>query len=228
MNVLVISDTHIPHEHPFALDFCKEIYKKEKCDTVIQIGDFIDWHSISFHTKKPELAGPTDEFTLAKEKVKKWYKAFPKMKLLIGNHSCRPQRLAESVNIPANFIKEYNDLWETPGWTWADEYFIDNVLYVHGEGFGGIYPAANACKNVGLNIVTGHVHSVAMVWWNANKLRRTFGMTVGSLIDDKSPAFEYAKNTARKSIIAVGTVKDGLDPQLHLMPMSKGERYARQ
>ena len=224
---LIISDLHIPYEHKHALAFCKEIYAKEKCDWALQIGDLVDWHSISFHPKEPGMPNPTKEMEIALAIVKKWHQAFPHLKVLLGNHSNRPQRLAKSVNIPDQLIKAYNDAWQTPGWEWAEEFFIDGVQYLHGEGFGGIYPAANACRSIGLSVVTGHAHACAMVWWYANKLRRTFGMTVGSLIDDNSLAFAYAANTARKSIISVGTVENGTNPQLHLMPLNKGEKYGK-
>jgi predicted phosphodiesterase len=224
---LIISDVHIPAEHEHALRFCKEIYKKEKCDWALQIGDLVDWHSISFHSKEPGMPNATAEFKIAYSKVQDWHKAFPKLKVIIGNHSGRPQRLAKSVNIPDQLIKTYNDMWGTPGWEWAEEFFIDNVQYIHGEGMGGMYPAANACKNIGMSVVSGHIHSCAMIWWQANKLRRTFGMTVGCLIDDKSLAFQYAANTTKKSLICVGTVEDGIIPQLHMMPMSQNEKYGK-
>ena len=52
-SILVISDQHAPYHHIDTLDFLAEIKKKYKPDTVVNIGDEMDWHSISFHDSHP-------------------------------------------------------------------------------------------------------------------------------------------------------------------------------
>ena len=48
-SVLVISDLHIPYHHKDSFKFLKAIKKEFKPDTVINIGDLLDFHAISMH-----------------------------------------------------------------------------------------------------------------------------------------------------------------------------------
>ena len=54
-SVLVISDLHIPYHHKDAFAFLKAIKKEFKPDTVINIGDLLDFHAISMHEHNPDL-----------------------------------------------------------------------------------------------------------------------------------------------------------------------------
>jgi len=53
--ILVISDMHIPYHHKDAIKFLKEIKKEFKPDTVVNIGDSLDFHAISMHDSNPDL-----------------------------------------------------------------------------------------------------------------------------------------------------------------------------
>ena len=52
-SILVISDQHAPYHHIDTLDFLSAIKEKYKPDCVVNIGDEMDWHSISFHDSHP-------------------------------------------------------------------------------------------------------------------------------------------------------------------------------
>ena len=54
-SILVISDQHAPYHHIDTLDFLSAIKEKYKPDCVVNIGDEMDWHSISFHDSHPGL-----------------------------------------------------------------------------------------------------------------------------------------------------------------------------
>lgn len=223
--VLVISDLHEPSARKGALKFCKDIAKRYKTDKTIFIGDVCDWHSISFHAAHPDMPGPKDEFKLAYKCVQRWKRAFPKATIILGNHDRRIIRLAESVDIPSRFIREYSDIWKTPEWKWVDNIICDNVYYVHGDGAGtSLYPAYNLVRKFGMSCVLGHHHSAGGVKWLVNPLRRMFGMDVGSLIDDKQMAFAYNVRSPVRSVLSVGVVIDGT-PHHIVMPCGKGEKY---
>lgn len=132
--VLVIGDIHCPAHHPGYLQFCKDLYREWRCNTVVFIGDVVDLQAISFHAHNPNCPGPADEYILAKRQIQQWYRAFPKAKVCIGNHDERVIRLAESVNIPSRFLRDYADIWCTPGWNWKYEHIVDGVYYFHGTG----------------------------------------------------------------------------------------------
>lgn len=223
--VLVIPDIHEPCSKPGAIQFCKEIKRKYRCNEVVFIGDIVDSHAVSFHAAHPEMPGPKDEFDLAHNKIQDWKKAFPVAKIVLGNHDRRIIRLAESVKIPSKYLRNFKDVWNTPKWTWEHEYVIDNVLYIHGEGTGAsMYPAYNKMKSMGMSCVLGHFHKAAGIKWLVNPLRRMFGMDVGALISDSSMAFAYAKYQTAKSVLGVGVVLEGI-PYYEILPCSEGEKY---
>jgi len=209
MRVLVIGDIHEPCSRKGYLEFCKAIKRKHRCNQTVFIGDVIDWHAISFHAHHPESPGAWDEYELAFKGVHKWYKAFPNSKVCIGNHDARVIRVAGDNNIPAKFIREYKEMWDTPKWEWADDFTIDDVYYFHGVGYGGLHPAFNAARTMGMSVCMGHIHSVGGIKWMVSPLKRWFGMDVGSGIDDRKYAFAYGKHIKKKSVISCGVVLDG-------------------
>ncbi len=223
---LVIGDLHSPCTRKGYSHFCQDLYKEWDCNKVIFIGDVVDWSAISFHASNPNTPGPVDEYEMALTEIQKWYKIFPKATVIIGNHDARPKRVAESVNIPAKFIRDYADLWETPNWKWEQSVIIDDVFYCHGHGKGGgKTPAWNLSQKMGMSVVMGHYHSRGGGGlWSANPLRRWFGMDVGCGVDDTAYAFVYAKEQVTRSILGCGIVLDGT-PYHEVMPVGKGETY---
>lgn len=224
--VLVIGDIHSPCEHPGYLPFCRDLRDKYKTDQVVFIGDIVDWHAVSFHDRNPAGPGPLDEYAKAKAAVQKWHRAFPTARVCIGNHDERVVRLAESVNIPSEFVKTYKDTWGTPGWKWDMEHIIDDVYYFHGTGNGGTHPAFNAMGKMLMSVVMGHIHSAAGIKWKANPQRRIFGMDTGCGVDDRAYAFAYGRHAKQRSILGAGVVIDGV-PYHEVCQIGPGERYNR-
>ena len=133
--------------------------------------------------------------------------------------------VAETVRIPAKFIRDYADLWGTPKWNWVQSAVIDNVYYCHGHGKGGgKTPAWNLAQKMGMSVCLGHYHSRGGISWSANPLRRWFGLDVGCGVDDAAYAFAYAKEQAQRSILSAGVVLDGT-PYHEVMPVGRGESY---
>ncbi len=224
-NILTIGDIHNPCSRRYYLEFNSDLYDQNNCDTVVFIGDIVDFSAISFHAHNPAAPGPIDEYDLAFEAIQKWYKAFPKATICIGNHDKRVIRLAESVNIPKKFLRDFSDVWETPGWKWVTHTIIDDVYYCHGHKKGaGKTPAWNLSIKMGMSVVMGHCHSRGGVNWSVNPLRRWFGMDTGCGIDDDAYAFVYAEEQVTRSVISSCIVLDGM-PRHVMMPISKGEQY---
>ena len=226
MNTLVIGDIHEPVSHPGYMQFCKDLYSQWECDSVVFIGDVADFQAISFHANHPQCPGPDDEFLLAKNKIQKWHKAFSKADVCIGNHDERVLRLAESVNIPSRFIREYADIWKTPGWTWDYEFIHDDISFIHGTARSGIHPAWNAAGKKLMSVVMGHCHSRAGVKWRANPQKRIFSVDVGCGIDIDAWQFAYGKHLDERPILAAAVIIDGV-PYHEVMPCGKGETYHR-
>jgi hypothetical protein len=227
--VLIIPDLHEPCTHPGAFDFICRVRDLVCPSRIVFIGDVVDWHGVNFHAKHPSGPGPKDEYMLALEGVQRWYREFPEAEVMIGNHDERPIRMAEANAIPGALLRDYAEVWQTPGWDWKFETRIDGVYYFHGTGRSGINPAANVMKDMGMSVVMGHVHSVAGCKWGASPEERRFGMDVGCLVDDRLYAFAYGRHCKKKSVLGCGFV-DGDNPmrtQFIPMPCGRGEEFDR-
>ncbi len=201
--ILVVGDIHAPFELKEYLQFCKDTYNNFNCNQVIFIGDIVDNHASSFHISDPDGLGGGDELDLAIERIKDWAIAFPVADVMIGNHDRIIMRKAFDGQIPARWIKDYNEVLGT-NWNWVESIVYDNVLYEHGEGGQALTKA----KNNMMSSVCGHTHTEAYVRWLVGKNFKVFGMQVGCGVDSKTYAAAYAKNF-KKQAIGCGVVLGG-------------------
>jgi predicted phosphodiesterase len=206
-NILIIGDTHEPFCKKGYLDFCKKTRDKYECDTIVHIGDEVDHHALGKHIHDSDGFSAGDEYKEAYKKMQSWFKTFPKVKICIGNHSCRHFRQAKEIGIPFAYMKTYRDIWDAPdGWKWEYDFTINNILFTHGTGKSGLYPHANLAKQNRQSTVMGHVHAIAGVEWFASKKDIIFGMAVGSGMDTNNYAASYAEIYTSKPIISCGVI----------------------
>lgn len=211
--VLVCGDPHAPCMHPDYVGFLHHVAGTWQIDTFVCIGDLVDWAAISFHDKHPCFPSAEDEYEQTLEQVQYLYANFDKGVVLLGNHDVRPARLGATVNIPDFLLKDYADLWETPGWRYLPRYAfheIDGVIYQHGEkGYGGARSCIRNATNNFQSMVQGHFHSQCGVQWFTNDHHRVFAMQTGCGVDINKLAFEYARKMAHRPILGCGVVIDG-------------------
>ena len=212
-NVLVIGDLHLPFTLEGYLEHCIKVYKKYNCDTVVFIGDILDLHFTSYHETSTEGYGATQEHDLSVEMLRKWYKAFPKAYVTIGNHDALIYRKAMSAGISKRWIQNYSQVLGTPGWEWVTDVVIDDVLYTHGTT-----NAYTKAKQNLMSTVQGHLHSQAGIQFYVGAKSRIFGFQTGCGVDMKSYAMEYGKNFP-KPVISCGVVIEGLHPYLEVMDL---------
>lgn len=205
-NILVIGDSHIPYEHEGYLDFCKEQYDRFNCDTVIHIGDLIDSHATSRHPSLPDAYSPGDELYYTIKKLRPWYKAFPNMKVCIGNHDVRAYKLAAETGLASKWLKGFAEVLETPTWEFEEEFDINGILYTHGTGTSGRTAAITRALNAGQSVVIGHLHTDAGILYHRLKNKTIFGMVVPCGVNENSYGMNYAKNFPRKSVLGCGIV----------------------
>ena len=203
--ILVIGDLHEPFCLDGYLDFCKKQYKIHNCNKVVFIGDIIDNHYSSYHESSADGMGGKNELDLAIKKISKWYKAFPKADVTLGNHDRIIIRKAQTSNIPSKWIKEFGEVLETPRWNFVTDVYHDNVRYVHGDKSG---KPRMATKRDMVSTVSGHYHTDMYVEWFFGKTRAIFGMAVGCGIDSKSYAMGYMQG-GKKEAIGIGIVVGG-------------------
>lgn len=191
----VIPDLHIPGHCKDALEFIQDTFNDHNVTEVICTGDLIDHHYISFHSNELDALNPIQEWKAAKKELKRWVKAFPKMKLCIGNHDQRPVRAAKLAGLPEDvFLKPLNTTYELPKtWVWRERWDIDNVIYEHGVGSNGMYGAKNSALKLGSAYVQGHTHAYAAVFDLPQIRHRFSAMNVGALIDKSKYHSRYAK-----------------------------------
>jgi len=212
-NVLVIGDLHLPFTLDGYLEHCIKVYKKYNCDTVVFIGDILDLHFTSYHETSTEGYGATQEHDLSVEMLRKWYKAFPKAYVTIGNHDALIYRKAMSAGISKRWIQNYSQVLGTPGWEWVTDVVIDDVLYTHGTT-----NAYTKAKQNLMSTVQGHLHSQAGIQFYVGAKSRIFGFQIGCGVDMKSYAMEYGRNFP-KPVISCGVVIEGLHPYLEVMDL---------
>lgn len=221
--VLVTPDLHLPFHHTDALDFLKAVKRKYKPNMFVNIGDFEDWHSISFHDHDPDGLSAGEELKALRKAAKPFYKEFPNMHVCTSNHGSLPLRRAFKFGLPKELIKSYNDMLQAPkSWVWADQWEIDGVIYEHGEGFSGAGGALKAAEQNMQSTVIGHLHSWAGIQFSANSKHLIFGFNTGCLINREEYAFEYAKKIKRKPILGCAIIDEGIPMFVPMTLLSSG------
>jgi hypothetical protein len=206
-NTLVIGDLHEPFCLDGYLEFCKRIKNYYKCTRVVFTGDLVDNHAISYHEHDPDGWSPGEEMKETDKKLSKWFKAFPKAYVCLGNHDKLVDRKGKTVGLPKRCFRKFRDMWNLPdGWVDDFHFIFENVLYTHGTGYTGKYAHVTAAFDNRMSTVIGHLHAVAGVEYIANSKGLIFGMSVGCGIDTKAYAFEYGKGFRRKPIVSCGVV----------------------
>lgn len=227
MIVGIVGDQHQPFTHPGYLAFCQDTFRKYRVTRVVNIGDVVDGHAISFHEHDPNGMSAEAEACAASDGVQAWYRAFPNALVCVGNHDARPFRTARTAGMPDRYVKQYADVWKTPNWKWALEHAIDGVLYEHGTGSSGKDAAFNRAVAQRCSVVIGHVHSYAGIKYHTNPFSRIFGLNVGCGIDVGAYAFDYGKMFPIRPVLGCGIVMDGDLGFFVPMACGKGEAYHR-
>lgn len=220
--VLVISDQHFPYAHPDTVLFLNLIKQKYKPDNIVNIGDELDYHAISFHPSNPDLLSPGDELQTAKNRMKPLFELFPEMTLIDSNHGSLVYRKGKVNGLPRFVFKSYREILEAPmGWHWKNDLTIklsngQSCYFVHGKARQGLALS----RSMGMNVVQGHYHERFAVEYWASPGGLYWSMQVGCLIDDPSLAFEYNKVNLYKPVLGCGIILNG---QPKLLPMLLNE-----
>ena len=221
--VLVFGDIHLPFIREGYIEFVKEVYKKYKCSKVVFMGDLFDLHRTgSRHLPNPNAAGAKEEYDKALKIAKKIYKAFPVVKVCVGNHDARYYNGIADKSYPTSMLKTYSEWTKSPkGWDWQMRHIVDGVIYQHGTVYGGEYPHVTATmKNLGRSTIVGHIHTAAGIHYMASGDVLPFAAIFGCGMDSNSYAAQYAIEYNKKPIVACGVVIDGKQPIV--VPMDLG------
>jgi hypothetical protein len=225
--ILVIPDIHAPYHHPDTLAFLVAVRDKFTPDLVVNLGDELDYHAMSFHDSDPNLDSAGVELERGKMFLQELYTPFPEVLVCHSNHGSMQYRRAKAHGIPVQLIKKYRDVifpeHSAPGWSWAHNWRVQTplgpVLFKH-QASGILADAAhNSC-----NLVVGHNHGNFSVEYSASSSHLYYGMYCGCLIDKDSMAFAYGKHSLRKPIIGCAVILNGR-PVLLPMVLDRGGRW---
>lgn len=223
--ILVIGDLHAPYQHPDALEFLISVREAFRPDLVVQIGDELDYHAMSFHDSDPNLDSAGPELERGKLFLEALHREFPNVLLVHSNHGSMTYRRAKHTGIPVQMLRRYRDVafpdHGAPGWSWAFGWRIQTrlgpVLFKHQTP-----SAASNAAHEGCNVVVGHAHGVFGVNWAASSSRLYYGANTGCLIDKDAMAFAYGKNSGSKPIIGCLMIVDGIPTPLPMVLDSTG------
>jgi predicted MPP superfamily phosphohydrolase len=224
--ILCISDQHIPYQHPDMLDFLEAVKKKYKPTLVVNIGDEIDSHDLSFHDSDKDLPSAGDELTKAIETLKKLEKIFPKMILIDSNHGSLAVRRLKHHGVPLRYLATQQQIYGvSKQWQWVNDLLVklpNGTLcyFVHGI----VKDGAKLTAQRAVNTVQGHYHTEFSIKYVSNPENLLFSMQIGCLIDKKSLAFAYDKLNLARPIIGTGVIIDS-KPELIPMRLNKNGRW---
>jgi predicted phosphodiesterase len=223
--ILVIADQHIPYHHQDMFRFLKAVKKQYNPDLVVNIGDEVDKHAMSFHDSDPNLASAGDELKLARKAIKQMAKIFPEMYLVDSNHGSLANRKAKHHGIPQEYLRGYGEVLQAPeGWVWQDELEVmshgNQILFRHQWKKNPLICA----QQMGACLVQGHFHEDFNIQYASSPNKLLWAMTVGCLIDKKSLAFRYNATNYKRPILGSGVIING-QPILLPMLLNKSGRW---
>ena len=233
--VLVIPDLHIPFEHPDSLKFVSAVYNdlalkdgtRPEDVIVINLGDEIDGHTISFHKNDPDIPySPGKELEKAIEHIEDWYRQFPHKILLESNHGSLVYRRAKDQGIPLHYIKSYQEILNTPTWEWHEDVLLKtkmgDIYLCHGKTSA----TGKLSKEMGTyGAIQGHFHGKFQVTWSTTATGTRFDAFSGCLIDRQSLAFAYGKNHIPKPILGCLLISKMGYPQMIKMVTDDRDRW---
>lgn len=228
--LLVIPDIHAPYQHPDTLAFLSAVKQAVNPDCVVNLGDELDFHALSFHDADPDLDSAGTELEKAKVFMHNLHELFPDVLVCHSNHGSMTYRKAKAHGIPVAMIKKYRDVifpdTSAPGWSWAEGWRIQTplgvVMFKH-QAAGILGEAAhNQCS-----LVVGHNHGNFSIEYAASSAHLYFGMYSGCLIDKDALAFAYGKHTRNKPVIGCSAIIEGR-PTLIPMVLNTDGRWIGQ
>lgn len=225
-SILNISDQHFPYNHPDIIAFLKALKKKYKPDLIVNGGDELDYHSISFHDHDPDLLSPSDELKTAINRMSPLFKLFPKMILLESNHGSLVYRKGKAHGLPRHVFKSYREVIGAPsGWKWVSDLTVQMsdgnwVYYCHGRSADGL----KLSQSMGMSTIQFHFHEKFEIRYWGNSLGLFWSVISACLIENDSLAYSYNKLNLRRPIIGCSIILNGT-PKLLPMILKENGRW---
>jgi predicted phosphodiesterase len=187
--VLLVPDCHIPYEDPEAFAVMMAAARELRPDTIVILGDFADFLSVSSHDRRPKELGLQlrDEVEAVKMRLAELDSLGATRKVYCsGNHERRAERMA-ARNAPAFAdLVRVEDLFglAARGWEWhpyRQHATIGKLHVVHDTGDAGPYAHARSGAAFESSVVIGHTHRLATSYFGSARGERHVAAMLGWL-----------------------------------------------
>lgn len=224
---LFISDTHVPYQHPDAFSFLYALMDYYQFDRICHVGDIVDNHYPSFHEKEPGCLGGSEEIEASRHYLQELEKMFPEMLISEGNHDILAKRKANAAGVPLEWVSDQNKVYGLRGgWKWQPDHMFKlstgmDCQLIHSLGSG----IENNAKLFSYCSVQGHHHGKFGIVYRGDHDNLRWHMSVGCLINPKSPAFLYdKKRLTQRPVLGCGFEINGV-PYLAPMTLKTNGRW---
>ena len=226
-SVLVIPDRHIPFAHKDALAFVHAVIMATRPEIIVDLGDEVDNHNLSFHQSDNDLPfSASGELDVAIQQLKEWYKITgdTPVRVCNSNHGSLLYRKAKHEGIPRHMLRDWSDILEAPKtYSWHDKVILNTggtkTLFMHSIKANSL----GASKHKGMNICQGHYHSRADIqYWKNDAGDTFFGTTVGCLVDEHSLGMHYGKLFLDRPMLGVLAIMRGVPYYIPMVLDNKG------
>lgn len=219
--ILFITDHHAPYQHPDLIPFLAAVKESFMPTMVINGGDEVDNHALSFHNSDPNLDAPGVELEQARLFINDLHDLFPDMRICESNHGSLIYRRAKAHGIPVQYLKTYREILFPDGggegWSWHD---VIRIEMDHGKDLQFQHQCAGdllkGAAHENANLFVGHEHSKFGIGYGANVHDTYYSVYGGCTLDTNAMAFAYGKLFPNKPIVGVVTIYKGVP---HVMPM---------
>jgi len=222
--ILIVSDAHIPYEDKKAFNLMLKAATDLKPKHIYIIGDFLDFYSVSDHSKDPNRAlnlGKEIDAGLAALDRLDALKA-PRKTYLGGNHEDRLTRYLQNKAPELFDIVSIPDLLQLHkrGWRYVP-YKADTQLgklnLTHDVGVAGRYSVFQCLDTYQHSVVTGHSHRLGYIVEGNAKGEHKLSAQFGWLGDAK--AVDYMCRAKVNKNWALGFGVGYLNPKTGLVYM---------
>jgi hypothetical protein len=219
--ILFFTDSHAPYQHPDLIPFLAAVAAMYNPTMIINGGDEVDNHALSFHDSDPNLFAAGHELEQSQIFLDELEGLFPDMRICESNHGSLLYRRAKAHGIPVQYLKTYRDMLfpsgGAEGWSWHDTI---RIPMEHGRDLQfqhsctGDLLKGSAHENA--NLYVGHEHSKFGIGYGANAVETYYSVYGGCTLDTHAMAFGYGKLFPNKPILGCVMVFNGVP---HCIPM---------
>jgi predicted phosphodiesterase len=223
--ILFIPDCHHPYVDKRAWRLLLKVGADVEFNTIVQLGDFIDFDSVSSHARNTIRDIPTlrDELAAGNEALDELDSLEAQQKYYIfGNHENRFDRFICQHGALRNLTSIEHELHlKKRGWQQVDyrkELKIGKLFLTHDCDNAGETAHSQALKKAGASIIIGHTHRVGYAVRGNLRGSPQLGAMFGWLGDRNSIEYKSHASTRHEWALGFGVGLQAEDGVVHVTP----------